>query len=118
MRVRLLGHYVHVSIAAMAAIEALVFLGAMLLAYRVRFDSWFPVDRIGSKQALWLCPAVFVSANLVSILAFGLYSSRQRARTSGVFVRLVVAVVAAAAATTAATRRTNTPLVRALWREL
>ncbi len=101
MRVRLLGHYVHVSIAAMAAIEALVFLGAMLLAYRVRFDSWFPVDRLGSKQTLWLCSAVFVGANLVSILAFGLYSSRQRARTSGVFVRLVAAVVAAAAGTAA-----------------
>jgi sugar transferase (PEP-CTERM system associated) len=101
MRVRLLGHYVHVSIAAMAAIEALVFLGAMLLAYRVRFDSWFPVDRLGSKQTLWLCSAVFVGANLVSILAFGLYSSRQRARTSGLFVRLVAAVVAAAAGTAA-----------------
>jgi sugar transferase (PEP-CTERM system associated) len=101
MRVRLLGHYVHVSIAAMAAIEALVFLGAMLLAYRVRFDSWFPVDRLGSKQTLWLCSAVFVGANLVSILAFGLYSQRQRARTSGVFVRLVAAVVAAAAGTAA-----------------
>ena len=101
MRVRLLGHYVHVSIAAMAAIEALVFLGAMLLAYRVRFHSWFPVDRLGSKETLWLCSAVFVGANLVSILAFGLYSSRQRARTSGVFVRLVVAVVAAAAGTAA-----------------
>ena len=101
MRVRLLGHYVHVSIAAMAAIEALVFLGAMLLAYRVRFESWFPIDRLGSKQTLWLCSAVFVGANLVSILAFGLYSSRQRARTSGVFVRLVVAILAAAAGTAA-----------------
>jgi sugar transferase (PEP-CTERM system associated) len=101
MRVRLLGHYVHVSIAAIAAIEALVFLGAMLLAYRARFESWFPVDRLGSKQTLWLYSAVFIGANLVSILAFGLYSSRQRARTSGVFVRLVAAVIAAAAGTAA-----------------
>jgi len=101
MRVRLFSHYVHVSIAALAAVEALVFLGAMLLAFRVRFESWFPVDRLGSKQALWLCPAVFVAANLVSILAFGLYSSRQRARTSGVFVRLVAAVAAAAVGTVA-----------------
>ena len=101
MRFRLFGHYVHISIAAMAAMEALVFLGAMLLAYRVRFESWFPVDRLGSNQTLWLCSAVFIGANLVSILAFGLYSSRQRARTSGVFVRLVVAVAAAAAGTAA-----------------
>lgn len=101
MRVRLFSHYVHVSIAALAAIEALVFLGAMLLAYRVRFESWFPVDRLGSKETLWLCSAVFVGANLVSILAFGLYSSRQRARTSGVFVRLVAAVAAAVVGTAA-----------------
>ncbi len=101
MRIRLFSHYVHVSTAAMAAIEALVFLGAMLLAYRVRFESWFPVDRLGSTQSLWLCSAVFVGANLVSILAFGLYSSRQRARMSGVFVRLVAAVAAAAAGTAA-----------------
>jgi sugar transferase (PEP-CTERM system associated) len=101
MRVRLLGHPVQVSIAAIAAIEALVFLGAMLLAYRVRFASWYPVASVGSKQTLWMSAAVFVAANLVSILAFGLYSSRQRARTSGVFVRLVVAVIAAAAGTAA-----------------
>ncbi|HEY0340843.1 MAG TPA: sugar transferase, partial [Steroidobacteraceae bacterium] len=101
MRIRLFSHYVHVSTAAMAAIEALVFLGAMLLAYRIRFESWFPVDRLGSTQSLWLCSAVFVGANLVSILAFGLYSSRQRARMTGVFVRLVVAVAAAAAGTAA-----------------
>jgi sugar transferase (PEP-CTERM system associated) len=101
MRVRLFSHYVHVSIAAMAALEALILLGAMLVAYRLRFDSWFPVERLGSKQVLWLCPAVFIVVNLVSILAFGLYSSRQRARTTGVFVRLVAAVAAAAVATAA-----------------
>ncbi len=55
MRIRLFSHYVHVSTAAMAAIEALVFLGAMLLAYRIRFESWFPVERFGSTQLLWLC---------------------------------------------------------------
>jgi sugar transferase (PEP-CTERM system associated) len=101
MRVRLFSHYVHVSIAAMAAAEAAVFLGAMLLAYRVRFATWYPVASVGSRQTLWLCAAVFVVANLVSVLAFGLYSSRQRARTSGVFVRLVAAIAAAVAATAA-----------------
>lgn len=101
MRIRLFSHYVHVSIAAIAAVEAIVFLGAMLLAYRVRFETWYPVASVGSTTTLWLCPAVFIVANLVSILAFGLYSSRQRARTSGVFVRLVAAVVAATFATAA-----------------
>jgi sugar transferase (PEP-CTERM system associated) len=101
MRIRLFSHYVQVSIAAIAAVEAIAFLGAMLLAYRVRFETWYPVASVGSTTTLWLCPAVFIAANLVSILAFGLYSSRQRARTSGVFVRLVAAVAAATFATAA-----------------
>jgi sugar transferase (PEP-CTERM system associated) len=37
----------------------------------------------------------------VSVLAFGLYSSRQRARTAGVFVRLVAAISAAGVVTAA-----------------
>ena len=99
MRVRLLGHYVHVSIAAMAAVDAVVFFCAMLLAYRTRFHTWYPVPSIGSEEALWLCAAVFTAMSLVSVLGFGLYSSRQRARTGGVFVRLIAACAAATAAT-------------------
>jgi sugar transferase (PEP-CTERM system associated) len=48
-----------------------------------------------------LCAAVFGVVNLVSVLAFGLYSSRQRARTAGVFVRLVAAISAAGVVTAA-----------------
>ncbi len=99
MRVRLFSHYIHISIAAMAAIEAVIFLGAMLLAYRVRFHTWYPVASVGSERTLWLCAAVFAVINLVSVLAFGLYSSRQRARTSGMFVRVIAAIAAATAAT-------------------
>ena len=99
MRVRLFSHYVHVSIAAMAAVEAIIFLGAMLLAFWVRFHTWYPVASVSSRLTLVLCAAVFGAANLVSVMAFGLYSSRQRARTSGVFVRLVAAIAAATAAT-------------------
>jgi sugar transferase (PEP-CTERM system associated) len=100
MRVRLFGQYVHVSIAALAAIEALVFFGALLLAYRIRFETWHP--SLESAQNLLLpCAAVFGAANVVSLLAFGLYSSRQRARTAGVFVRLVAAIAAAMVVTAA-----------------
>jgi len=100
MRVRLFGQYVHVSIAALAAIEALIFFVSMVLAYRVRFDHWMPLAA-SSKNTLWFCAIVFGAANLISVLAFGLYSSRQRARTAGVFVRLVAAICAAGVVTAA-----------------
>jgi sugar transferase (PEP-CTERM system associated) len=100
MRVRLFGQYVHVSIAVLAAIEAVIFFGSMLLAYRVRFETWMPAAP-ASSHALWFCIAEFGTVNLISVLAFGLYSSRQRARTAGVFVRLVAAILAAGVVTAA-----------------
>jgi sugar transferase (PEP-CTERM system associated) len=101
MRVRLFGQYVHVSIAVLAAVEAIVFFGSMLLAYRVRFGTWGPTGSPDTQNTLWICAPVFGVINLVSVLAFGLYSSRQRARTGGVFVRLVAALAAAAVVTAA-----------------
>jgi sugar transferase (PEP-CTERM system associated) len=101
MRVRLFGQYVHISIAALAAIDAVIFFGAMLLAYRLRFGTWYPTDGASVDLELWLCASVFGAVNLVSVLAFGLYSSRQRARTAGVFVRLVAAISAAGVVTAA-----------------
>src|ERR1700758_1601578 len=101
MRVRLFGQYVHISIAVLAAIEFLIFFGSMLLAYRVRYATWALGEELGSgySSQLWICAAVFAVANLISVLALGLYSSRQRARTSGVFVRLVAAIGAASIVT-------------------
>jgi sugar transferase (PEP-CTERM system associated) len=101
MRIRLFGQYVHVSIAALAAVEAAALFGALLLAFRVRFDTWHPTALESAKDSLWPCAAVFSTAILVSLLAFGLYSSRQRARTSGVFIRLIAAIAAAAVVTAA-----------------
>jgi sugar transferase (PEP-CTERM system associated) len=101
MRVRLFGQYVHISIAVLAAVEAVIFLGSMLLAFRLRLGQWHPVATDNAPAALWLCAGVFGVANLVSALAFGLYSSRQRARTAGVFVRLVAAIAAAVVVTAA-----------------
>src|SRR5581483_11461788 len=101
MRIRLFGQYVHVSIAALAGLEAVIFFMSMVLAYRVRFGTWQPVVSLNNEHALWFCAALFGAANLISLLAFGLYSSRQRARTAGVFVRLVAAIVAAGVVTAA-----------------
>jgi sugar transferase (PEP-CTERM system associated) len=101
MRVRFFGQYVHISMAVLAAIEAGIFLCSMLLAFRLRLGYWHPVTPDNAPYALWLCAGVFGAANLISGLAFGLYSSRQRARTAGVFVRLVAAIGAALVVTAA-----------------
>ncbi len=101
MRVRLLGQYVHVSIAVLAAAEGAIFFLAMLLAYRVRFATWPLVESVTGANTLWFCAALFGTVNLISVLAFGLYSSRQRARTGGVFVRLFAAIASAGVVTAA-----------------
>ncbi len=95
MRVRLFGQYVHISIAGLAAIEAVIFYGSLVLAYWVRFQTLAPQSWLGGSSSLWLCAGVFSLINLVSLLALGLYSSRQRARAAGLFVRLVAALAAA-----------------------
>jgi sugar transferase (PEP-CTERM system associated) len=92
MRIRLFGRYVHMQIAALAAGEALIFFGALLLAFWVRFRTWHPTGIEGVKDALWPCAAVFSAALLVSLLAFGLYSSLQTASASGVLVRLMAGI--------------------------
>jgi sugar transferase (PEP-CTERM system associated) len=101
MRVRLLGQYVHISMAVLAAAEASIFFGSVLLAYLLRFGRLDAAVGPASQTSLWVCATVFGVVNLVSLLAFGLYSSRQRARTSGVFVRLVAAIAAAGVVTAA-----------------
>jgi sugar transferase (PEP-CTERM system associated) len=95
MRVRLFGQYVQVSIAALTAIEAVIFYGSLVLAYWVRFQTLAPQSWLGGSSSLWLCAGVFSLINLVSLLALGLYSSRQRARAAGLLVRLVAALAAA-----------------------
>jgi FlaA1/EpsC-like NDP-sugar epimerase len=102
MRLRLFGQYVYASIAALAAVEALAFFGTLYLAYRIRFGTWHPTAPESIRDVLWPCAAVFSGAVVVSLLAFGLYSSRQRARIAGLFVRLIAATAAAALVTAAA----------------
>jgi sugar transferase (PEP-CTERM system associated) len=101
MRIRLFGRCVHISIAALAASEALVFFGALLLAFRVRFNTWHPTAVESVKDSLWPCAVVFSAVLLVSLLAFGLYSSLQTASASGVFVRLMAGLANANVVTAA-----------------
>jgi len=102
MRLRLFGQFVHGSIAALAAAEAAAFVGTLYLAYRIRFGTWHPAAPESARDVLWPCAAVFSGAVVVSLLAFGLYSSRQRARLAGLSVRLIAATAAAAVVTAAA----------------
>ena len=102
MRVRLFGQYVYSSIATLAVVEAVIFFGSLALAYRVRFQTLAPMPWLSGPGSLWLCASAFCVINLVSLLAFGLYSSRQRARASGLFVRLIAALVAAGVVMTSA----------------
>jgi sugar transferase (PEP-CTERM system associated) len=102
MRLRLFGQFVHAPIAALAAVEAAAFVGTLYLAYRIRFGTWYPTAPESARDVLWPCAAAFSGAVVVSLLAFGLYSSRQRARMAGLFVRLIAATAAAAVVTGAA----------------
>jgi FlaA1/EpsC-like NDP-sugar epimerase len=102
MRFRLFGQFVHASIAALAAVEAAAFVGTVYLAYRIRLGTWYPTAPDSARDVLWPCAAVFSVAVVVSLLAFGLYSSRQRARIAGLSVRLIAATAAATVVTAAA----------------
>jgi sugar transferase (PEP-CTERM system associated) len=101
MRIRLHGQYVPVSIWALAVIEAAVFFGALVGAALVRFRV-----EIGEIEAqvgeLWPRALLFSGVLMISQFAFGLYSARQRARGSGIVVRLIASVGAGTAVTTVA----------------
>ncbi len=92
MRIRLFGQYVHATIAALAAVETAAFFLALIIAGLVRFQ--FDVDAIELYQGS-IVPraALFSAATTGSLLAFGLYSARQRARILGILVRVVAAVL-------------------------
>ncbi|HUK01346.1 MAG TPA: TIGR03013 family XrtA/PEP-CTERM system glycosyltransferase [Steroidobacteraceae bacterium] len=99
MRIRLFGQHVHLSIAALALIEFCLFVVTLFVAALIRFA--LDLDEVERSQGtLWpraLLFAVMVSA---SLLAFGLYSARQRARSAGIFVRVIAATGTGVALTT------------------
>jgi sugar transferase (PEP-CTERM system associated) len=101
MRLRFLGQHLYPSIAVLAAIEALLFFGATYLAVMVRFH----VDPTGIGRlqhvpgALWPRAALFSAVMVTCLLAFGLYSGRQRARLAGIVLRVSIALIAGFAIT-------------------
>ena len=98
MRIRVFGHYVYASIAVLALIEALVFFGAVYGAALVRFHgslSFVSDPTADLSGALWPRALLFSAVTMLCLLAFGLYSSRQRARLLGIALRIILAVLMA-----------------------
>ena len=100
MRVRILGQYVPASIATLALIEAMLCFLAVYAAMCLRF-------RVGVSQLpklaeefgpLWPRGVAFSAIVVTSLLAFGLYNSRQRTQLSAILARLVLALLASSCA--------------------
>ena len=100
MRIRVLGQFVPVSIAVLALIEWFIAFIALYIAVSIRFE--VPLSHLRQLEhefgPLWPRSAVFASVVVVCLLAFGLYSGRQRAQIIGVFLRVVAALVVASGA--------------------
>jgi len=98
MRIRLIGEHVHVSIAVLAVVELAVCCAAFILGAYVRFGVDLPAFE-AAYGPLWPRALVFGVVMALCLLAFGLYSARQRARTFGIVVRVVAAMIAGIAVT-------------------
>ena len=91
MRIRFLGQYLPVSIVVRAVLETalmyFVLIGAAMLRLHRDVAS---IER--TLGPLWPRALLFSLAMFASFVAFGLHSGRQRARSAGIFVRIVAAV--------------------------
>ena len=97
MRIRVFGHYVYVSIALLAGAEAVVFFASVYGAALLRFHGTLGAmpEAPDPNGSLWPRALVFSAVMVVCLLAFGMYSARQRARFVGLAVRLILAVILA-----------------------
>ncbi|MGO9850246.1 MAG: TIGR03013 family XrtA/PEP-CTERM system glycosyltransferase [Steroidobacteraceae bacterium] len=91
MRIRLLGQYIPASIVVRAALEVVllffVFYGAAVM--RLHHDV-ASIERL--EGPLWPRALLFSAIVFFCQLALGLHSARQRARSAGIFIRIVAAV--------------------------
>jgi sugar transferase (PEP-CTERM system associated) len=98
MRIRVFGQYLPPSMALLAALEAVLFCLVLIGAGLVRFG--LDVNAVERFQGpLWPRALLFSVMMFTSLLAFGLYSARQRARGTGLVVRVLAALSAGVAAT-------------------
>src|SRR5215470_16359948 len=100
MRVRILGQYIPSSLAVLALIEALLCFLALYAAVCIRFQ--VGVSGLPALAAefgpLWPRGVAFSTVVVTSLLAFGLYNSRQRAPLSGMLARLLLALLVSSCA--------------------
>jgi sugar transferase (PEP-CTERM system associated) len=95
MRFRVVGQYVNLSIAILSLIEALVFFGALYVAGLLELlTEQIPREADAARGPLLLRALLFSAVMTTSLLAFGLYSIRQRAQLLGMLLRLGMALVA------------------------
>jgi sugar transferase (PEP-CTERM system associated) len=95
MRIRVLGQHLHSAIAVLSIVEATMLFGAVYAAVLARFhvDLNSLADLRALRGAVWPRAALFSAVMVTCLLAFGLYSPRQRARLAGIALRLVMAFV-------------------------
>ena len=100
MRIRVLGQYVPASLGVLALIEVGLAFLALYAAVLIRFQT--PINHLSNLEEelgpLWPRALLFSAIVAICLLAFGLYSARQRAQLGGIFVRLVAALVVASGA--------------------
>ena len=93
MRIPISAHPVRIPLILLAAAEGLALFSAPYLAVWVRFaDTDYPPPTHG---AVWPRGLSFAIVMLLSLVATGLYSDRQRARPLGVLLRIVASAAAA-----------------------
>src|SRR5450755_4225853 len=99
MRIRVLGQQIPASLAVLAAAEGATAFLAMYAAVCIRFATSPRNLRLLEQNigALWPRAVMFSVIVVVSLLAFGLYSARQRVQLSGVMVRVVASLLIATA---------------------
>ncbi len=95
MLVRVLRHYVPVSLVALGAIEASVFGAAMYLGVAIRFDG-FQLDPESAAQVFPIFPKalVFAIVMLVAMTTFGLYQREHQHGDWAYYVRCTLSFLA------------------------
>src|SRR5690348_17017257 len=93
MRIRFLGHYLHLPVMTLAVAESLAFCLAMYGALTFTWHGSRPAGEVPGSP--WAHVLIWASVLDLCYFALGMFSSRQRADVSGVALRMFIAVAAA-----------------------
>ncbi|MBK9251816.1 MAG: hypothetical protein IPM70_07930 [Proteobacteria bacterium] len=96
MRIRLFGHYMHLPVVTLALAEFLAFGLSVYAAVTLRLGTDHEAI-VAENGAVWPRALIFGCSMSVCFLAMGLYTTRQRAGTVGLGLRMVIASVVATA---------------------